>query len=185
MNPTLIVGSTELAGSNVPRQLESLYIKHQRVVGIESEVAQRRRLTLAESLNRRQAAGERAILRSSQTHGSGTARSEEPPGTWHLILSQTQQPLNETVPVGKDSNSVFPERLHRLALPPYKVYEVDIRLGTTFHFRVDAEERNAVLQNAPAYHISAYVDMRYVLIQREPVMADVKGFSGSIPILED
>ena len=130
---------------------------------MEGGVPQGRRLARANSttasLIRRQAAGERADLRSNQTHAIGTSLFEEPPGTWYVILSQTKQPLDETVPVGKDGNRVLPERVNRLAVPPYKVYEVDIRLGTTFHFRVDAEKRNAVLQTAPIYHISADVDM--------------------------
>ena len=38
IDPTRIVGSTEMAGSNVPRHFESLDIEHQRVIGMESEV---------------------------------------------------------------------------------------------------------------------------------------------------
>ncbi len=86
IDPTRIVGSTELANSNVACQFKSLDIEHQRVIGLESEVPQGRSLTRADStvasLNRRQAAGERADLRSSQTHANGTTRCEEPPCTW-------------------------------------------------------------------------------------------------------
>ena len=67
--------------------------------------------------------------------------------------------MDETVLVGKEGNRVLPERVNCLAVLPYKVYQVDIRLGTTFHFRVNAEKRNEVLQTAPTYHVPADVDM--------------------------
>ena len=61
IDPNRIVGSTELVGSNVQRQFESLDIEHQRVIEMESEVPQRRRLTCADSITasliRHQAAG--------------------------------------------------------------------------------------------------------------------------------
>ena len=46
---TRIVGSTELAGSNVPRQFKSLDILHQRVIRMEGEVPQGRWQTRVDS----------------------------------------------------------------------------------------------------------------------------------------
>ena len=49
----------------------------------------------------------------------------------------------------------------------HTVYEVDIRLGITFHYLVDAEKGKVVLQITRPYNISADVNMLYVLIQGE------------------
>ena len=65
----------------------------------------------------------------------------------------------ETVLVRKQGDCVPPERILSLDVPPYKVYEVDIRLGIAFDNRVDAEKRKIVVQRAPSYNISADVSM--------------------------
>ena len=78
-----------------------------------------------------------------------------------------------------------PERLLCLSGPPYKVYEVDIRLGTAFHYRVDDEKRNSVLQITLTYNIPADVKMWYVLIQGECESTDIRSFLEYFSPLED
>ena len=48
-------------------------------------------------------------------------------------MSDTQQLESENLLVRKDGNGVPPERVLCLDVPPYKVYEVDIRLGIAFN----------------------------------------------------
>ena len=66
---------------------------------------------------------------------------------------------DETVPVGKDCNRLLPKRYIASQCLHTKCMKLTFD-STTLHFRVDAEKRNAVLQTAPTYYISAYIDMR-------------------------
>ena len=52
-----------------------------------------------------------------------------------------------------------PESVLSLDVPPYKVYEFEIRRGIAFDNRVDAEKRKIVLQRTPSFNISADVSM--------------------------
>ena len=77
--------------SNVPRQLKLLDIES--IVGMECKGVQGGMPPCAdiaaESLIRFQAAGERADLVSNLSTANGKARAESPPGTWHVIMSDT------------------------------------------------------------------------------------------------
>ena len=80
--------------SNVPRRLELFDISHQGEIRVESKGLQgwgppRADITAA-SFSRSKATGERAYLLSSHTTANGTARAEVPPGTWLVIMSDTQ-----------------------------------------------------------------------------------------------
>ena len=52
-----------------------------------------------------------------------------------------------------------PESVLSLDVPPHKVDEVHIRLGIAFHYRVDAEKRQIVVEITPPYNLSADVDV--------------------------
>ena len=92
--PTRAACGTILRISNVPRQRELLDITHQGEICIESMGFQGGRSLCADittaSLSRYKAAGERAYLLSSHTSVNGAARAEGPPGTCHVIMSDTQ-----------------------------------------------------------------------------------------------
>ncbi len=98
---------------------------------------------------------ERADLLLSHVTANGTARAERPSDSWHVIVSETQQPDVGTCRVRKDGNGVPLEHVLCLNGPPYKVYEIDIRFRTAFHYSVDAEKRNSVLQITLTYNIPA------------------------------
>ena len=56
----------------------------------------------------------------------------------------------------------------------HTVYEVDIRLGITFHYLVDAEKGKVVLQITRPYNISADIHILQVLVQFEMVAAEIE-----------
>ncbi len=94
IDPTRAACGTILRISNVPRQLELLHISHHGEIRMESKGLQgwglpRADIT-AESFSRSKATDETAYLLSSHTSANGTARAEGLPGTWHVIMSDTQ-----------------------------------------------------------------------------------------------
>ena len=94
IDPTRIAYDTILRISKVPRRLELLDTSHQGEIRMESKDLQgwglpRADITAA-TFSRSKATGERAYLLSSHTSPNGTARAVDPPGNWHVIMSDTQ-----------------------------------------------------------------------------------------------
>ena len=77
-----------------------------------------------------------------------------------------------------------PESVLSLEVPPHKVDEVDIRLGTAFDNRNDAEKRKIIVQTTTPYNVSADIHMLQVLVQCEMVAAEIEGFQQSFSPLE-
>ena len=127
------------------------------------KVSEGRRLSSADStsasLSRAHTAGESADILSSSVLTADTARAEHPPDTWHIVVSQAEQPQGTSGSCRMVM--AFPRNKVVSYTPPHEINEVDIRNRSTINSAIDADKRYikflfALLDDVPADIRSIY-----------------------------